>query len=60
MRRKKILKTVVADEKISFHQKEILENMKLVSKINHFTHDEGPIIHMTATENTKYIRPMAL
>lgn len=45
---------VTADEKVSFHQKEFLENVKLVFKVNQylFTHNEGPIIHITLSLKT--------
>lgn len=43
------------DEKISFHPKELLGNMKPVLKINHylFTHSEGPILHMPVALKTQ-------
>lgn len=64
--RSEFLKKVTADDKISFHQKELLENMKLVFKINHhlfFTHNEGPVIHITLALKTlwcSWLTPMAL
>lgn len=42
-----------ANEKISFHQKELLENMKLVFKKNHYLLvNEGPITSAVKTQNT--------
>ena len=43
------------DEKISFHSKELLRNMKPVLKINHylFTHNEGPILHRPVALKTQ-------